>query len=121
MRYGLFAVLAALSGTVLVAHPNLALAAPPEPVKEQIATLKKSYSEVENFSNQMKDFLEKVGKNPSGWVFRIGEIEVPMTKELAAVLLNGGWLTGPPIGPGRIACLRDCVCFPSGGNICYAQ
>jgi hypothetical protein len=119
----LFAALAALSGTILVVHPNLALAGPPEPIKEQMATLRKSYSEVENFHNQMNNLLEKIGKNPSGWVFRIGGIEVPMTKELAAVLLNGGWLT-PPYGPGHIsiACeVGDCVCLSGGGTICYPQ
>jgi hypothetical protein len=120
MRYGLFAALAALSGTVLVAHPNLALAAPPEPIKEQITALNKSYSD---FSNQTNDFLENVGKDPSHWVFRIGKIEVPMTKELAAEILrgNGGWLTPPPGQPGVDCINGNCLCFPSGGNICYAK
>jgi hypothetical protein len=137
MRYGLFAALVALSGAVLVAHPILAVAEPPEPIKEKIAALNKSYSELNNsyseaekYVGQMNEFLETVGKNPSGWVLRTGkEIEVPMTKELAALLLvNGNY--GPPLPPiltpnqctpGYGANAGGCICINRYANICYNQ
>lgn len=123
MHNSSFAAVVALSGAVVLAHPILVIAAPPEPIKEKIAVLNKSYSETEKYADEMNEFLETVAKNPSGWVFRTGkEIEIPMTKELAAILLNGAGLPPPPILLGQKCTFSEsCVCLKSGVMICYAQ
>ncbi len=70
--------------------------------REKIDALKNSISELDrlrdktteantHYTKAVNDFLDMVGKNPSGWVFRTGrkgrdQTEVPMSKELAATL-----------------------------------
>ena len=117
------------SGAVLLAvHANSAIA-DPATIQQQIASINKSYADVENLSTthikMLKELLETINHSPSGWTVKVGEqAESPMTKELADVI--GSMISWPPPGGASFCRIIDgcnCVgaCHNGGVHICFRQ
>jgi hypothetical protein len=129
MKFFAFPLTAIASGAVLLTvHANSAIA-DPAAIQQQIASINKSYSEVESLSTthikMLTELLETISHSPSGWTVKIGkQAETPMTKELVDVI--GSMISWPPPGGAKYCDIIDgCNCVGAsqqgGVHICFRQ
>jgi hypothetical protein len=129
MNFFAFPLTAIASGAVLLAVDTTLAIADPTTIQQQIASINKSYAEVENLTathtKMLKELLETISHNPAGWTVKVGkQTESPMTKELADVM--GGMISWPPPGGASFCDIIDgCNCVAAthngGVHVCFRQ
>jgi hypothetical protein len=129
MKVFAFPLTAIALGAVLLAVQANSAIADSATIQQQVASINKSYAEVENLSTthikMLKELLETIRHSPSGWTVKVGkQAEAPMTTELADVI--GSMISWPPPGGANFCEIIDgCNCVGAtqngGVHICFRQ